>query len=369
MKLKELFNLKTMGMVNPICLGVASMILISSCKKEEAINQPTPAPVTTSATQQSILSEEGAPIKVSQLATMATTTTVSSPTYVTSAPLTYTGQSNFTISGVSITAGSVPAITLNNCTNVHIKLSRFVNGTTVNAVGVYLYKCTNVTIESSYFSNVASGVYANQSTMIYVANNQMLNMKGPAPRGQFVQFNQCYGGGNKVLGNKFENIMGQSYPEDGINVYRSSGTASSPITIAYNWIRGGGPSNSGGGIALGDDGGSFQTAFENILINPGQYGIAVASGTAMSIENNKIYAKQASFTNVGTFAWNQYSGSTGCSAVTISGNEVNFTAAGGYQNASWNGGNCGTINGWNNNKWGSPDVTATILPATIITMK
>jgi hypothetical protein len=289
-------------------------------------------------------------------------------TYKTSEPISYTGVNNITISGLSITAGSGPAISLKNCINVHITASRFVNGTNVTAVGVYLYNCTNVTIDNCYFNNVASGVLASTSTGIYITNNQMLNMRGPMPRGQFVQFVSCYGAGNKIMSNKFENILGSSTPEDAINIFQSKGEAGSPITVAYNWIRGGGPSKSGGGIALGDGGGSYQTAFENILVNPGQYGIAIAAGTVMSILNNKIYAAQASFTNVGTFAWNQYPSTSGCSVTTISGNVVNFTAAGGYQNSNWDGGNCGAISGWNTNTWGA-NITASILPATIITMK
>ena len=197
----------------------------------------------------------------------------------------------------------------------------------------------------------------------------MLNMQGPMPRGQFVQFISCYGAGNSIMSNKFENILGSSNPEDAINIFQSNGTSASPITIAYNWIRGGGPSTTGGGIALGDGGGSsYQTAFENILVNPGQYGIAIAAGTVMSILNNQIYAAQAPFTNVGTFAWNQYASTSGCSVTTISGNVVNFTAAGGYQNSSWDGGNCGAISGWSANTWGA-NITASILPATIITMQ
>lgn len=169
------------------------------------------------------------------------------------------------------------------------------------------------------------------------------------------------------MSNKFENILGSSNPEDAINIFQSNGTSASPITIAYNWIRGGGPSKTGGGIALGDGGGSYQTASENILVNSGQYGIAIAAGTVMSILNNQIYAAQAPFTNVGTFAWNQYASTSGCSITTISGNVVNFTAAGGYQNSNWDGGNCGTIIGWSTNIWGA-NITAAILPATIITM-
>lgn len=351
MKLTRILQSKKSHALSLVFILFTLASLISSCQKDSV------APTT--ATAQPSLSINNA----------AMTQSLSAAVYTTSKPISYTGKNNITISGLSITAGSAPAITLKNCINVHITASRFINATGVNGVGVWLYNCTNVTIDYCYFNNVSSGIFASQSTGVYVANNQMKNMQGPMPRGQFVQFSGCYGPGNKIMSNRFENIMGSSNPEDAINIYQSKGTASDPITISGNWIRGGGPSSTGGGINLGDGGGSYQTADNNILVNPGQYGIAISAGTVMSILSNRIYGAKASFTNVGTFAWNQYSSTSGCSIITVSGNQINFTAAGGYQNPSWDGGNCGQISGWSNNTWGATNITAAILPATIITMQ
>jgi len=345
-----------------LALSVVLAFSTSSCTKESVTPPVTPSN-TTGATAVTTADSYTIP----NAADPVMTTAFASASYTPSAPINYNGKNNITIDGLSITAGSVPAITITNAINVHITNCRLVNGTNVNAVGIYLRNCTNVTIDFCYINNVSTGVYAESSTGVYVASNQMKNMQGPLPRGQFVQFNNCYGPGNKVLGNRFENVMGESNPEDAVNVYRSNGVPGNPIMIQANWIRGGGPSNNGGGIALGDDGGSYQTASDNVLINPGQYGIAIASGTQMTIVNNQIYAARASFTNVGIFAWNQYESTAGCSIVTISNNQVNFTAAGGYQNPNWNGGNCGSINGWNNNNWQTTDVNPTVLPSTIIT--
>jgi len=325
---------------------------LPSCQKENMAPSTTSTSAVTAATTVSF----GA-------------TNSAASTYKTSAPISYTGVNNITISGLSIIAGSVPAISLKNCINVHITASRFLNGTSVAAVGVWLQNCTNVTIDYCFFNNLASGIFASTSTGVYVTQNQMLNMQGPMPRGQFVQFSNCYGAGNKILSNKFENVWGESNPEDAINLFQSNGVANSPIQVMGNWIRGGGPSPTGGGINLGDGGGSYEVARNNILVNPGQYGIAVSAGTNMAITGNKIYGAQKSFTNVGTFAWNQYESTSGCAIITISSNQVNFVASGGYQNPSWDGGNCGTINGWNDNTWGTPSITPSILPATIITMQ
>ncbi|WP_345106355.1 right-handed parallel beta-helix repeat-containing protein [Mucilaginibacter panaciglaebae] len=369
MKLKKSPLVKNLSLSCILLLSVMLVFSTSSCTKE-SITPPATAS-NTAGTSTKSMSITGATAATTGLtvpsAATLNTNTFASATYTPSGPVKYDGVNNITISGLSITAGSGPAISISNAINVHITLCRLVNGTNVDAVGIYLFKCTNVTIDFCYINNVSTGVYASTSTGVYVASNQMLNMRGPAPRGQFVQFNNCYGPGNKILGNRFENVMGQSNPEDAINIYRSNGVSGNPIMIQANWIRGGGPSKSGGGIALGDDGGTYQTASDNVLINPGQYGIAIASGTQMSIVNNQIYGAQAWYTNVGIFAWNQYESSAGCSIITISNNQVNFTAAGGYQNSSWNGGNCGTINGWNNNRWGTPDVNPTVLPSTMIT--
>jgi hypothetical protein len=262
-----------------------------------------------------------------------------------SAPISYDGKNNITIDGLSIIAGNVPSITVQNCINLRISNCNLYNGVGAGAVGIKLYKCQNVTIENCHITNVASGILASTSTGVYIANNRMLNMNGPMPRGQFVQLVSCYGPGNKIMNNKFENIMGQSVPEDAINIFQSNGTKDGPISIQYNQIRGGGPSKTGGGICLGDGGGSWQLASDNILVNPGQYGIGIASGTNMSILNNRIYGKQQPFTNVGILAWNQYP--CECGEVTIDRNEVDWTAAGGYKNPFWDGGNCGVIKGAN----------------------
>jgi hypothetical protein len=121
------------------------------------------------------------------------------------------------------------------------------------------------------------------------------------PRGQFVQFDKVVGGENRISCNVGRNQPGQGTPEDAISLYKSHGAQNLPISVLYNLIIGGGPSDSGGGIMLGDDGGSYQLAKGNILIDPGQYGIGVASGNNMTIADNLVYARKQPFTNVGIY--------------------------------------------------------------------
>lgn len=277
------------------------------------------------------------------------------------APISLYGAQNITISGDSINGGSIPCINLTNCTNIHFTHCKLVNS---KVVGINLSGCTSILIDSNYVSNVSTGVYAADSKTIRVSYNQMKNMQGPYPKGAFVQFDNVSGGYNRVIYNRFENILGASYPEDAISMYKSNGIATDPIYIGGNWIRGGGPSKTGGGIMLGDNGGSYQTASGNILVNPGQYGMAVSGGTHMQITNNSIYAKAQSFTNVGLYYWNQ--SGLPSSVITISGNNVNFTSGIYGVNNYYVGAGNATPAGWSTNVWNAP-ISASMLQTTIIT--
>lgn len=237
-------------------------------------------------------------------------------TYTASPAITLSGKHDITISGIA-----TPSITLSNCSNIIIKNCKIGPN---KYTGISTSHCTNIKVDSCYISNVSTGVYAEDSQTIAVTNSQGLNMQGPYPKGAFVQFNNVSGGGSQVSFNKILNVLGQSYPEDIISMYKSSGLANDPILIKGNKIRGGGPSKSGGGIMLGDNGGSNIVAQDNILVDPGQYGMGVAGGSNISIINNTIYGKAQSFTNVGLYYWNQ-SGQAS-SNITISGNQVNFTS-------------------------------------------
>ena len=344
MNFKNLIKQTGIRMLFAFSLSTILIATISSCQKDN-VNPTDPNSLQTTT-----------PITAMSLASITTVT------YKISGPISLNGLKNITISGESITGGKVPCITLSNCTNIHITHCKLINSTTT---GVNLNNCVNILVDSSYISNVSCGVYAINCQTIQVVANQMLNMMGPYPRGQFVQFNAVSGAGNSVINNKCENIMGGSAPQDAINMYMTNGTSASPVTISGNWIRGGGPSTIGGGIMLGDNGGSYQIAENNNLVNPGQYGVAVAGGTNMQILNNQIFAVQNTFTNVGIYVYNQYT--TGCSLIIVSGNQVNWTNSAGISNPSWNDNNCGTVTGWSSNIWGA-NITSSILPATIITL-
>ena len=206
--------------------------------------------------------------------------------------------------------------------------------------GVQTYKSTNVDIIANKFARNSSSVYALLSSSLRIKGNSFLNVLGPKPRGQFIQFNRVSGPYNEIICNIAISQMGKGSPEDGISIYRSSGTRDSYLLISSNIINGGGPSNSGGGIMIGDGGSTeYVSATGNILINPGQYGIAVAGGTHINVSNNTIYGRSQPFTNVGLYAWNQ--NPSQCNDVRMTGNKIYWLNSKNKPNPYWNAKNCG----------------------------
>lgn len=195
-------------------------------------------------------------------------------------------------------------------------------------------------VERCLFNNVACGVYGLGSSNVRVIKSQFVNVRQrpQGGRGQFVQLNGCSSGaGSEVSDCKGENFAGESDPEDLISLFRSYGTSAVPFYVRRNMFRGGGPSASGGGIMTGDYGGSWQVVDGNILLDPGQYGIAAAGGYDIQLINNKIYARQQPFTNNPLYVWGQQGASGG--NITVKGNRVNWTDKTGNKNNGWNAGN------------------------------
>ncbi len=281
------------------------------------------------------------------------------------ASISLSGVHDITIIGKTIAGNTLPCITLRNCSDVRITGNKLYNS---SVAGIELINCRDITIDHNYFTNLSSGVYAQQCQQggIIVTNNQFLNMTGPYPRGQFVQFDKVNGPGNIISNNSGENVMGKSNPEDAISLYQSSGTPANPILITGNQIRGGGPSKSGGGIMLGDSGGAYQTASNNTLVNPGQYGIGIAGGSHISVVNNTVYGTQQPFTNVGIYVY--AIGGQVITNATVSGNKVLFYNSKNVLNNAWLAPGLTPPAGWNNNSWGAK-ITASVLPKTMITLR
>ncbi|MGI9667117.1 MAG: right-handed parallel beta-helix repeat-containing protein, partial [Acidimicrobiia bacterium] len=251
------------------------------------------------------------------------------------------GDNNVVIENLHITNPHGDCVVVSGSANVTIRNSTI---GPCGGDGVYITDSDNVSINGNYITESSRGVLAHRSDSIRVDENAF------AYTGRnFVQFDKVNGAGSSISGNRGANHLGGSNAEDLISLYQSNGTASSPIRVAGNHLKDGGPSGSGSGILLGDGGGSYQTAEANKLVNPGQVGIGVAGGSNMRVINNQIYSSSQPWSNVGIYAW---AFGTGCGYVEITGNQVDFAAAGGYSNGFWNGGGCNLdryANNWDAN--------------------
>src|SRR4029453_13909530 len=152
---------------------------------------------------------------------------------------------------------------------------------------------------------------------------------------QFVQLDKVAKvPGIEISGNEIINEPGNSRAEDNISIYKTSGTAASPILIHDNFIQGaytiqpahGNSSNptwnynwgyTGGGILLGDGAEkitigntSFAKAYNNVVLDTTNYGIAIAGGHDMLIQNSRILSagvlpdgRPISAQNTGMYIW------------------------------------------------------------------
>lgn len=285
-------------------------------------------------------------------------------TYKKSAPIVYVNKSNIVIEGLEL-----PNIDLRSCHNITIKNCKI--GPTPKKA-IYLYNCSNITVIDCSFDKVQTGLLASTCTgNIKFEHNDVKNIQGE--KGNLstcmVQFAYLSGPGNSISYNACENIRGESSVEDVISTFSTSGTAASPLMIVGNWIRGGGPSLTGGGINLGDSGGSYITAENNILVNPGNYGIGMSGGHNLILRNNKVYSKQLPYSNVGMVIWNWWdakgTGDFPMYNIKAENNEINWTHKDGFLNNFYIHENAGTVQGLNTSKH-NPRLDESILPEVII---
>ena len=290
--------------------------------------------------------------------------------YTKSSAIQHVGKSNIIIEGLDFSVNDREAITLYSCENVIIRNNKFGPS---NKRAIYLDNCKNVTVIDNTFENVQSGLIAHRSQGIKFDYNDVKNVGGllalsdDTVNGFIALFDKVSGAGNSISYNAGENIWGDSSPGDLINVNQSHGTAQSPIIVKGNWLRGGGPSHSGGGILIGDLGGSYQIAEDNILVDPGQYGMGIGGGHNMTLRNNKVYAKSQYFTNVGFSIANWSESQSGKShTITFEGNTVNYANKDGVTGESWwIAENMQPVNGVGTNRY-DRNLSASILPTQLI---
>ena len=113
----------------------------------------------------------------------------------------------------------------------------------------------------------------------------------------------------------------------------------------------------------GDSGGAYIVVKDNILVDSGQYGIAIAGGHHIQILDNKVFGKRQPFTNVGIYVWNQSKAPS--HDHSVKGNRVRWFNKGGMENPCWDAKNSGTVAGWDNHDWHA-DLDDKLLPTDLL---
>lgn len=134
----------------------------------------------------------------------------------------------------------------------------------------------------------------------------------------------------RIINNYFEEPVGTSQAVDIINLFKSN-----HALVDGNYLIGGGPHPSGGGIMLGDNMGDNQVASNNVCVNCGQYGIAIAGGTNNKIINNTVMGVQKPWTNVGIYVWGIPQRNSTVNHAIVKNNRVSWKNKEGKNNPLW----------------------------------
>jgi parallel beta-helix repeat protein len=259
------------------------------------------------------------------------------------------------IENVHITTTSGPCVVLTNVANVTIRNSEIGpcgSSGNVNSHGIVTIGASNITISSNVIHDVSTGAYITDSSHpVVFEKNYVYNIRGPFPRGQMIQTNGLKGGSgsSRITCNVSDAMPGTRHGvshdlhnvEDHINLFETLGSSSARVEVAYNRIRGGHPtSNSGSGIMSGDGqvGSGWIWAHHNVLTNVRNVGMAIAGGTNITVENNRIYQNGAVIpVNVALYA-NNYS-AVACTNAALLNNRV-WTS---NNNPLWDSGTCALL--------------------------
>ena len=208
--------------------------------------------------------------------------------------------------------------------------------------GIFVTGATGVTIAGNVLAYGESNVEASGgATKLAVVGNFLLNPRGPFPRGQNVQAWQA---SNVLVRDNYTlsstDTKRYKYPddqEDSINF-----GIGSAFEAADNYITGG-HSPTGCGL-IADDGANAAHFHGNRLVNSGECGIGVASGTDQIVEGNRIINQTPvkGGGNTALYVWKQYRHRP-CGPVSVTGNIATEVRRNGEQSGYWDGGGCGPV--------------------------
>jgi len=236
--------------------------------------------------------------------------------------------------------------------------------------GILVRGSSSTTIQGNVVAYSESNIeiFGNDTVIV---GNFLLNPQGVYPRGQQIQTGA---GTNVRIANNFlvstrDATLGPAIGTDSnAPILMSQGATSNPpedsisiyttqyADIEANFVTGGldatvprsggAQSPSGCGI-LGADGDKVLGANHviiknNVVLNTGQCGIGIATGTDQTVTGNKVLNLNPNTGgNTAIYVWKQYS--PACGPVLLSGNIATEVRPGGYSSGYWNGGGCSPV--------------------------
>jgi IPT/TIG domain/Right handed beta helix region len=322
-------------------------------------------------------------------ATSSSSFTVSgSTTLKSSGPITLSGQSNVTISGLHITSTTGDCVTLTNSSNITIQQSeigpcagnsiKISGGNTINVYdnyihsesmhsccdkgdGIYASGTGGLTIWGNVIAYGEANIEVLAANTVKVNGNFLLNPRNTSTGSRGQNFQSWYGSSNVTVENNYT-LSSQdttlykfaANQEDSINFGQSSG-----IMVDNNYVEGG-QSPSGCGI-ITDNSANSATFSSNVLVNTGQCGIGIGSGTNQVVSGNQVINRTpvSGGGNTAIYVWKQYSAP--CGPVSVDNNIAAEVRSDGTISSFWNGGGCDPVS-LSNNTWGQAAVTALTPP-------
>ena len=251
----------------------------------------------------------------------------------------FDGQKNAVLQNVIVTNPGGPCMSIRQAENITIRNVTFRNcanrpdGTIDQKKIVRIADSKQIIIVASKFVDNASRsvsnhdlIHVHNSTGVKIYNNEIRNLFSSASSGRddagnrailvtgnrtsnlIIDRNDFFSPGrNAVQVSRTRRVTGiritrnriegrarwNSDFEDMINFFSATGTAEVPIVVRGNYMRNGGPSQSGTAIILGDGrdklGSGYINVVKNVIVDPGHVGINVAGGHNFLVKNNIIY--------------------------------------------------------------------------------
>lgn len=285
---------------------------------------------------------------------------------VPSGPITVSGETGVTISGLHVTSTTGPCLVIEKsaqvtvegseigpCAGVGVHVSdsdqvtiadSYVHPEAVatsccdTADGIFVERTTNVLVQGNVVAFGEANVEATGVTHFHVLGNFLLNPHNAGSRGQNVQVwgmsSDVTVESNYALSSDDPRYLRSYVQEDSINFGFTDG-----IVAKDNYIQGG-KSPSGCGL-IADEAASGVQFLGNVLVDTGQCGIGISSGTDQVVDGNKVLLSTpvAGAGNTGIYVWSQYADACGPVQVT---NNVSSALKPDMvtESGCWNGGGC-----------------------------